>query len=453
MGFLYILLALAIFGLLIFIHELGHFIVARLCGVKILEFALGMGPRILWKTSKKSGTVYSLRAFPLGGFVSMMGEQGMEAVQGKNTPDDGKFFLNGDDGEEEASAPQMSEEDAKHAYCNQSVWKRILISLAGPMMNILLGFVLMLVLVLSSGRSALGGTQVAGFFVEYYAQESELGFETGDLFHEIDGKQVMSYAGLRDYVAQDEDGIFSVTVLRPNEDGTDAEVVTIENIALGVDFLDAHFQSSLSEASGLCRGDEILKVNGTRVHTYNELAYEIMNQGYEPMELTVLRGDEKVVLKNVQVPSYVEQGVTFGNLDFRIWVEEDYGVGTVLKHTWYRSLSTVKMVFDSLGGLFSGRYGVEAVSGPVGITKTISDVAKTSMLGVLNLVVIISINLGVMNLLPIPALDGGHLLIYFIEVIRRKPVKPEVEGMINFIGLVLMLGLLILISIKDIIAL
>ncbi|MBQ9132500.1 MAG: site-2 protease family protein, partial [Clostridia bacterium] len=145
--------------------------------------------------------------------------------------------------------------------------------------------------------------------------------------------------------------------------------------------------------------------------------------------------------------------ITFGDLYFKVWREAEYNVGTVLKHTWFRSVSTVKMVFDSLSGLFSGRYGVEAVSGPVGITKTISDAARTGILNVLYLIIVISINLGVMNLLPFPALDGGHLLIYLIEVIRRKPMKRELEGIINFIGLLILLSLAVLIAIKDVIAL
>jgi regulator of sigma E protease len=124
-----------------------------------------------------------------------------------------------------------------------------------------------------------------------------------------------------------------------------------------------------------------------------------------------------------------------------------------MKHTFWRSYSTVKMVFDTLGGLFSGRYGMQAVSGPIGITQMIGEVAKTGWLNVVNMIVMISVNLGIMNLLPIPALDGGHLLLYAVEVVRRKPLKPEVEGIINFVGLVLMLGLAVLIAIKDVIAL
>ena len=120
---------------------------------------------------------------------------------------------------------------------------------------------------------------------------------------------------------------------------------------------------------------------------------------------------------------------------------------------FWRSCSAVKMVFDSISGLLTGRYGIEAVSGPIGITEVITDAAKSSGLDVLNLLIVISINLGVMNLLPLPALDGGHILLYIIEAIRRKPLKPEIEGVINFIGLILLLGLAVIIAIKDVIAL
>jgi regulator of sigma E protease len=149
----------------------------------------------------------------------------------------------------------------------------------------------------------------------------------------------------------------------------------------------------------------------------------------------------------------VSEGITFGNVDFIPYREAKFDFVTVLKHTLFRSLSTVKMVYDSLFGLFSGRYGVEAVSGPVGITKVVGQAAQYGLTTVLNLVVVISINLGVMNLLPIPALDGGHIFIYLIEVVRRKPMKRELEGIINFVGLVLMLALAVLVAIKDIIAL
>ena len=472
MNILSILLALLIFGFLIFIHELGHFIVARLCGVKVLEFAIGMGPKVFSIKSKKSGTAYSLRWIPIGGYVSMLGENGMEAVQGsseaeswdENQDKQDTFFLNvekeTDDYEGGRISPsydteaQYSEEDAKHAYCNQSVWKRILISIAGPVMNLVLGFVLMFGVVIAAGQQNLGTTQVTDFYVVYTAEESQAGLLKGDYFDKIDGEVIHSYAQIREYVAQREGQTFTLDLYRVNAERTAYEALTLTDVALTLDILDTAVTGSVSEQSGLCVGDEIVKVNGTRVHTYYELAYEIMNQGYQPIDLTVIRNGERVVLSDVKVPNQVEEGIALGSVDFYIALEDNFGVGTILKHTWFRSVSMVKMVYDSIVGLVSGRYGVEAVSGPIGITQTISDVAKSGgALNVFVLVTIISINLGVMNLLPLPALDGGHLLLYVIEVIRRKPVKKEVEGMINFIGLIIILTLAVLVAIKDIISL
>ena len=145
--------------------------------------------------------------------------------------------------------------------------------------------------------------------------------------------------------------------------------------------------------------------------------------------------------------------MTFGDPDFQVYREASFNFPTILKHTFWRSCSAVKMVLDSIVGLASGRYGIEAVSGPVGITEVITDAARSSGLDVLNLLIVISINLGVMNLLPLPALDGGHILLYLVEAVRRKPLKPEVEGIINFVGLALLLGLAVIITIKDVIAL
>lgn len=457
---MYILLALLIFSVLIFIHELGHFIVARLCGVQILEFAIGMGPKILSHKSKKSGIRYSLRLFPIGGFVSMLGEDGMEAVQGSSEESKNSDLLINEEPKEkksEETKPTEDDELNKHAYCNQSVWKRILISLAGPVMNVLLGFVLMLVMVLISGHGAAGTTEVHGFYVQYMAEESYAGLEKGDLIlgvkKDSEGddafRSVLTYNGFQKFVKENEEDAYSLIIRRSGAE----EDIRFDHVVLNETLFTTHFQGSLSEQSGLKPNDEVIKVNNTSVHTANELGYEIMNQGHKPIRFTVIRQGQEVVLENVVVPSFVDSGATFGEMDFFVKQEADFGFLTVLKHTWFRSVSTVKMVFDSLFGLFSGRYGVEAVSGPVGITKTISEAAKTGMLNVLYLVTVISINLGVMNLLPIPALDGGHLLLYFIEAIRRKPVKREVEGIINFVGLVIMLSLMVFISIKDIISL
>ncbi len=464
---MYILLAILIFGLLIFIHELGHFIAARICGVHVLEFAIGMGPKIFSVTSKKSGTVYSIRLFPLGGFVSMLGENGMEAVQGSSQEKPSEMqesiLINEEKSEDNEDDPAESAEPDPRSYSNQSVWKRIFISVAGPFMNVLLGFLLMFVFVVTSASQApLGTNRVAAFFVTYTAEEARDGLQEGDYIHSVDGTLLQSYAQLVEMVEDSETKIFSLVVDRLVTDGEKqtVEKVILNNVYLDKDVLESDFDYSLSEKSGLQVGDEIVKVNSTSVHTQNEMAYEIMNQGYRPLDLTVIRDGEKIKLVGILVPTFEDSGSWFGDVDFKVWAEKPVkedgtmpSFGVLLKHSWFRSVSTVKMVYDSLSGLFSGRFGVEAVSGPVGITQTVATVAKTGLSNVLYLVVIISINLGIMNLLPFPGLDGGHLLIYAVEAIRRKPLKKELEGTINFIGLLILLTLAVLIAIKDIISL
>lgn len=460
---LYILLAIFIFGFLIFIHELGHYIVARLCGVTVLEFAIGMGPKIVSHKSRKSGTVYSLRWVPIGGFVSMLGENGMEAVQGSSEEErevsEAEDVEDADserDERSDLSSPNGT--DDPHAYCNQSVWKRILISVAGPFMNVAFGFLMMLAVVVLSGHAALGTTEIAGFYVYYNGTEEYQGLQPNDILYSVDTQEqtdrILSYAQFQNRIAADEDGVVTLYVQRVNETTQMTELVCVPNVALSE--ADTHnsdlFSMAQSEAAGLQVYDRVLKVNSTAVHTNNELVYEIMHQGDRPMTFTVLRAGEKLEVE-ITVRQIEEQGTVIGEMDFIIFREASFDLATVLKHTWFRSCSTVKMVFDSIKGLITGRYGLDSVSGPVGITKTISGAAKLGAVNLLYLVTVISINLGVMNLLPIPALDGGHLLIYLIEVIRRKPMKQELEGIINFVGLIIMLALMVIIAVKDIISL
>ena len=334
---LYILIALFVFGLLIFIHELGHFLCARACGVGIKEFAIGMGPKLFSWKSKKYDTVYGLRLLPIGGFVSMVGE-------------------------DEESAEE-------NAFCNKGIFKRICIVLAGPVMNILLGFVLMVVLVV--GQKTLLGTTVY------------------------------------------------------------------------------KFSDSALSSEQLCVDDEIIKIGNTRVYTFQDVIYEIMNQGNEPVDITVKRNGEKIVLEDVNFPVITEQGVEFGEYDF-IPYQEEGNIGNYLKHAFSRSVSTVKMVIDSISDLIGGRYGINAVSGPVGVTEVIVDAAQTGFYTLLYVVIVISINLGVFNLVPFPILDGGRLLFLCIEGVRGKPMKKEVEGYINFVAMLILFAFMAFVIVKDV---
>ena len=364
MTFLYILLAIFAFGVMIAIHELGHFLMARAFGVGIYEFSIGMGPKLFswngkktFEVSKKQEldvfdeetgaprvekevctTKYSFRLLPIGGYVNMVGED--------------------------------EEDESPDSFNNKKVWQRILITVAGPLTNVILGFLLMMIVVISTPALASG---VVSDFRE----------------------------------------------------------------------------GATSYQYGLQAEDEITHVNGVRTRTGNEVLYEINNNGYQPLDLTVLRNGEVVELKGVVFPGIVEQGVAFGQMDFRVYAEEKT-FGNVIKHSFFRSVSTVKMVFDQLGDMLTGRYGINAVSGPVGATEVMVSVAKSSIVDFLYLVVVISINLGIFNLLPIPALDGGRLLFLLIEAVIRRPLNKNVEGYIHFVGMMLLLLFMAFIMCKDI---
>ncbi len=338
----YFLIILLVFGVLIFIHELGHFMTARACGVTVNEFAIGMGPKIFSWNSKKHGTKYALRLFPIGGFVSMKNEDGLDENTDPN-----------DEG----------------AFCNKSVPKRMIITIAGALMNLLLGFILMMIIVFSTQN--LGSTVIAEF----------------------------------------NDNAVSNQYLQVN--------------------------------------DEILKVGNTRVHTGNELVYEIMNKGHEPIDITLRRDGEKIVVENVVFTTFDDSGATFGNYDFKVYAEAPTFLNLV-KHSFFRSTSTVKMVLDSLVGLLGGRFGMDAVSGPVGVVGVVKDVSKQGFMSFLYIVSVLTINLGVFNLIPFPALDGGRFLFLAIEGVRGKPINRSIESYINFIGLLILFAFMIFVTCKDI---
>lgn len=339
---LYILITALVIGFLTFIHEFGHFFFARLFKVPVLEFAIGMGPKIYSWTGKQ-GTKYALRAFPIGGFVQMEGEEGTS--------------------------------ENPMAYNNLSPWKKIAVTIAGPVVNIIFAIVLMFILVICT--PTLGSTTIGQF-----------------------------------------------------------EDTAISNSKLQV-------------------GDEIVQIGSVKVHTGEEVVYEIMMQGYQAVDITVIRNGETWVLDDVVFDVSEEQGVSLGVIDFRLYSLNSLTNVTIfdyLYQAFYRSVNMVKMVFDSLWGMITNRFGMDAVSGPIGIVETVGQVAQVSIGSLVNLIVLISMNLGIFNLLPIPALDGGRIIFHLIDGIAgKKVIKKEIEDTITGITMMILLGFMLLISIKDVI--
>lgn len=363
-----VLVALLLLSVLVTIHEFGHFIMAKLTGVRVNEFAIGMGPRLL-KWGKKE-TIYSIRAFPIGGFCAMEGED-----EGAPTPA-------AVGGNEEVARPV----DADRSFAHKKVWQRLLIVAAGAIMNLLLGYVLLVV---------------------YY----------GVLETPRPGQ---------DYV------LFATTQIAKLEETTPA------------------YQS------GLRPGDTILEINGRRIFMDSDLSMEMQSDPDGVLDMVVRREGRRVELPAVvfTVTKDEETGRQQLSYDFVL-----YGQMRTLGNTFVQAakqeVSVATIVWRSLVDIIRGRYGLNDLSGPVGTVDIIAGAVgqANSLEGwrtLVMLMVMITVNLGVFNLLPLPALDGGRLIFLVWEGITRKPVPAKAEGIVHFVGIMLLLLLMLLVTVSDI---
>lgn len=340
-----ILVALVVFGVIVTIHEGGHFFAAKKCGIKVNEFSVGMGPKILgWG---KGETKYSLRLLPLGGYCAMEGENAES----------------GDD----------------RAFGNKSVWKRIIVVSAGAIMNILLGFILI----------------IASASIFYSAVPSLV----IDEFHTTDTGKI----------------------------------------------------SASSYDSGLEQGDRIISVDGSHMFSTTDFAYKLQSTNQETYTVKVMRDGEKVVLENVKF----YDSETGSKADFYVKALDKNPVA-ILSYSLKETCAEAKLIWSSLADLLKGKYGINDMSGPVGVVSEIGEAASTGETlaeridSVLSLTIFITINIGIFNLLPIPALDGGRLVFLILEAIRRKPVPQKYEAAIHAAGMGLLLILVMVITVNDV---
>ena len=321
--------ALLVLTVLVFVHELGHFYAGKKLGFRIDEFAIGMGPVVCSK--EKNGTRFAIRALPIGGLCAFHGE------------------------DEGVSDPEC--------FNAQPVWKRMIVVLAGPFMNILLAVVLAVIILMTYGEYMPNITRFTG----------ENSPAEGDIIPAIDGKSITYYAECTDYIRQADHAGIEVTVRRGGSDVT----LTARDI---------YDPESGSNRLGIYISPERLR-------------YGLL----------------EAATNSVRYTCYI-----------------------------------VKEMFKVLGGLFTGSVTSDDVAGPVGTISIIGQAVRAGFEVVLRLGVLISINLGIMNILPIPALDGGRFLFMVIEAVRGKPIPPEKEGMIHMAGLVLLFSLMILLTVMDV---
>ncbi len=326
-----------IFVVLILVHEFGHFIAAKACGVQVNEFALGLGPAIVKK--KFGETVYAIRALPFGGQCVMEGE------------------------DEESDNPRSFPAAAR--------WKRFIILIAGVTMNFLFGFVLLLLLL--APEKQYSTPVIESTMEKFTAPESIL---PGDRLYSIDGRRILLSRDISSALGSGDDYDYDIVLIRDGK-----------------------------------------KISLSKVH--------------------------------IEPQPYEENGETVYYYGFH-YVVEKITFPVLIKLAWLNAVDMVRLVFDSIGMLLRGQVGFKDLSGPIGIVAVMSDVARTDMYSFWYLSAFIAVNLAVMNLLPIPALDGGRIFFLLIEMITRRKINEKFEAAVNTVMLVALLGLMLVVAVKDI---
>lgn len=340
-----IVVGVLLFGFIIFSHELGHFLMAKVSGIRVNEFALGMGPKLFG--FRRGGTEYTLRLLPIGGFCALEGED--------------------------------EDSDDESAFGNKSVWRRILVIIGGGLFNIILGYILM-VLVLAPQK------------------------------------------------------VYATT--------------TLSQFA----------ENSATAAAGAQVGDRIVEIDGYAIYTDRDLSFAMALADPKAVRMVVERDGQRVDLGEFAMNTQtMEDGKEIAMLDFYVQPEQRSLLG-VLGRAGADTFSTARMVVESLKGLLTGRFGLNEVAGPVGTAQAISQAAGAGLSqgfgqavsNIVIMMIMITVNLGIVNLLPLPALDGGRLLFLIWEGVTRKPVPAKYEGYVHAAGFMLLIGVMVLVTFHDV---
>lgn len=436
-----ILIGVLLFELIIFIHEFGHFITAKKSGIKVNEFSLGMGPKIF--SFGKGETKYSLRVFPIGGFCAMEGE------------------------DEESPEPR--------AFNNAKVWKRMIVIIAGAVMNIILGFVLMFVVVVQ--QDAYSSTEVQSFPATSFS--SCTGLQSGDVIKEINGYGISTSMDFNYPISTAElktvDGStleiykedcgnnlynMAVNLVQDKNNKLSDEQVSKVNELLSKSTNDIVKAKSKEDAYSVYENyyKEINDACGIKDYKVEKIVEKETRNRYTADILVERNGEEKL-LKSVQFFTYTTKDNSDPQVSIDFYVKPiEKTIGSVLSQTFKQTISTCKMIYASLGGLLTGKFGLKDMSGPIGIASAVTTVASESLSSgfmsavnsIIYVMMIITVNLGLFNMLPFPALDGGRFVFLIIEAIRGKSVPRKVEAIVNGIGMGLLILLMILITANDI---
>lgn len=457
-----IILAVLMISVIIIAHEFGHFIVAKANGVTVVEFSLGFGPKLIH--FKKGETEYCVKLIPFGGACIMLGDD-MYADNDDDVKEDyteaesmESAYDEGANVQQELRKKLENGYDMTKSFANKSIWSRIAIIAAGPIFNFILAFIFAVIII-----GSVGADPCIVDVVEENSPAAQAGLHTDDEIIKVNSNNI-SFSkefSFHQYYHQGEtmnivykrDGQKYKTTVVP-------EYKKVQNYRIGVvvsnnTLITEVSENSPAQAAGLKANDIIVSVNGQSMSDDLNITDVIKAVNGAAIDIVINRGGENLTY-NV-TPALVETEGWYTGFDsygYRVKTSPAATIGYAFKEVGY----WIEAVIKSVGMMFTGQLGVNDLSGPVGIVDSVNSVVEESkpdgawyvMLNLFNYMVMISANLGVMNLLPLPALDGGRLLFMLIELVRGKPVKKEREGMVHFVGMVLLMILMVYVLFKDI---
>ncbi|MEK6813356.1 MAG: RIP metalloprotease RseP [Nitrospirota bacterium] len=449
-----------VLGILVFIHELGHFLMARRAGVGVETFSLGFGPKIFCR--KVGETEYCISAIPLGGYVKMVGQDDMKV----QAPDD------------------IPEEERARSFLHKSVGKRSLIILAGPVMNVVLAVILM-------PLAYMIGVQIPAFlekpavigWVEPDTGASKAGLKLGDRILAIDGLETRTWETLREVVATNPGKTAVIDIERSGQRlSLSLPIETVEKVGLGdaglipevPPVVGSIMRGFPAEEAGIKPGDRIVSVGGTPVGHWHQIPKLIKAHGMAPLDVTLSRDGQEVRLTltpkprpEAEVPAWkkpfarffgppkpaVNNGPMIGIGQKEETVLKKYGLADAVGKGTERILYLTGLTFSTIGKLLSFDLSLKALGGPIMIAQVTGSAARSGAADLIQFMSAISLQLGILNLLPIPVLDGGWLLFLLIESLKGKPISRRAMEISQTVGFALLIMLIVVVSYHDVLRL
>ena len=418
-----------VLGLLILVHELGHFLVAKAFDVKVEKFSIGFGPRLIAFT--RGETEYMVSAFPLGGYVKMKGEEPGEELE--NDP---------------------------REFASKPVGQRMAIIIAGPLMNLILTFLLLpLVFMMGVNMPAYLQEEVQIGWVMDDSPAKDAGIEPGDIIRTIDGKEVATWEKAMTIISSSPGNKLSIEIIR---NGLPRRINLVphtrENNGAGYAGIVHPMEAKIGEVregfpaakAGLMKGDLIRAINGLQVSHWIEMSNLIQKLGEKEATITVLREGKSLQIKLKPVVDETDKRTIIGITRSEQMRMVKYGLLGAIEEGLKKATELTSLTFDILKKLFTFNLSIKSLGGPIMIAQATGAAAASGLSDLIFLMAFISLQLGILNLLPIPVLDGGHVFFLLAELALRRPISTKVREIAQQVGFAILITLMLIVSYNDV---